>query len=102
MKIMHKTLADNRWQKLSFSEQMANIGSEFGRAVNLARLQDEENKEKAIFRLLELIDLTISFQRKKRNISEISRLREAVCDFFYGSNTYNIFSSSLNRYFLFF
>ena len=48
MKIMHKTLADNRWQKLSFSEQMANIGSEFGRAVNLARLQDEENKEKAI------------------------------------------------------
>jgi hypothetical protein len=33
MKFLHKNLAEGKWFKLSFIEQMANIGSEVERAI---------------------------------------------------------------------
>jgi len=34
MNIQHKELAAGRWNKLSFVEQMANVGSEVERTIN--------------------------------------------------------------------
>ena len=34
MTIQHTQLASGQWKKLSFSEQMANVGSEVGRALS--------------------------------------------------------------------
>jgi hypothetical protein len=44
---IHKSLASGRWQKLTFPEQMANIGSEVGRAIQWGKktIQSLEKKQ---------------------------------------------------------
>lgn len=102
MKIIHKSLASGRWHKMSLSEQLANIGSEFNRALHWKDKNDKESEEKSFDRLLELIDLTISDRRWKNRISEILRLREVICDFFMNQNSYNTNPAVLENYFLLF
>ncbi|MCM8756543.1 MAG: hypothetical protein NC817_00710 [Candidatus Omnitrophica bacterium] len=90
----------NRWEKLSFLEQIANIGSEIMKAFNWRRGDNSNYAERAFFRALELIDLTLkntsSFSRKK----EIARLREALIDFFLGNNEFNSTENFFFHYFL--
>ena len=90
--MIHKDLAI-RWQKMSLSEQMGNIGSEFHRT-----LKDKE----AVWRLLELLDLTISDKHHRNKLTELTRLREAICDYFLGNNQYKINPQNLEDYFLYF
>lgn len=80
MDIQHQSLASGRWQEMSLAEQLANVGSEFGRAVNW-RLKNQPNFfEKAFVRMLELLDLTIADQRwHNHRLQELTRLREEVC-----------------------
>ena len=85
-----------KWNKMSFANQMGNIGSEFSRIVYWQELGDKEKKENALWRTLELIDLTM-VQRKSR---EIFRLREVVCDLFLDKNIYKVSVNSLKNYFL--
>ena len=91
-----------KWFQLSLSEQMANIGSEVMRAVKWHQKGEKEHEEKAIERALELFDLTLSDKRWKNRAKEIARMREVVCDFFYGGNQYRSDSVSLDNYFLHF
>jgi len=102
MTITSKNLDVARWQKLSLSKQLANIGSEVSRALGLKEKGDKENTEKSLFRVLELIDLTISDQRWEGRRNEIFRLREVVCDIIFGNNIYKTDPKSLKGYFLFF
>jgi hypothetical protein len=44
MNYQHKELAAGRWKELSFIEQMANIGSEIERALELLGLTIEDEK----------------------------------------------------------
>ncbi|KPJ55267.1 hypothetical protein AMJ47_00070 [Parcubacteria bacterium DG_72] len=85
-----------KWKKLSFAEQMGNIGSEFFRMVNLKQKGDVENSKDSFLRFLDLIDLTIT---QRKNV-ELLRLREVVCDLFLGENIYRVSIGSLKRYFL--
>jgi len=94
----HKELADGRWAKLSFFEQMANIGSEVERAISWKNKGNKEISEKAIERGLELIDLTIMDQTKNR-VREIARTREALVDYFYYNNEYGSTDDLWHRYF---
>ena len=91
-----------KWQKFSLNQQLANIGSEVSRAISLREKGDKENMEKSVFRALELIDLTISDKRWRGRLSEIFRLREVICDIFFGENTYKTKPEFLKNYFLFF
>ena len=91
-----------KWFQLSLAEQMANIGSEIIRAIKWHDKGDKEHKEKALERALELFDLTLSDKKWKNRAKEIARVREVVCDFFYGGNKYQSNASSLDRYFLHF
>ena len=95
-------MAPEKWQKLSLAEQMGNIGSEVNRVIYLEKADDKNNKEKALGRVLELIDLTISDKRWKGRLFEICRLREVICDLFLGNNTYRVSPKFLKDYFLFF
>ena len=99
-KAIHKNLASGKWFKMSLSEQLANIGSEFNRTLHWQDKKNKENKEKSFNRLLELIDLTISDKRWQKRTFEILRLREVICDFFIGKNTYNSFPRYFKDYFL--
>ncbi len=57
--IQHKQLASGGWQRFSFIEQMANIGSEVERALNWRAKKNAAYAQKAFERALELIDLTL-------------------------------------------
>lgn len=91
-----------KWFKLSLCEQMANIGSEIIRAFKWHQKNEKRHLEKAIERALELFDLTLSDKRWKNRAKEIARMREVICDFFYGGNQYSSSPLSLDNYFLHF
>ena len=102
--IYHKDLAEStRWQEMPFAEQMANVGSEVFRASKWKEKGKTERALSAADRALELLDFTIlAAQNNHRSMKELTRLREVLCDFFYGQNQYDSSQDSLNRYFNFF
>ncbi len=82
--MQHKNLSANRWSDLSFTEQMANIGSEVYRTSSWLAKNNDEYSTKAFERALELIDLTIECAQEKREnaLKELTRLREHFCKIF--------------------
>lgn len=101
-KYIHNELASGRWFELSFEEQMANIGAEIGRALSWRAKGDMTISQNALERGLELFDLTISDIRWKHRLKEITRMREVVCDYFYGNNQYQATPESIDKYFYYF
>jgi hypothetical protein len=78
--VYHKQLAAGGWKKLSFEEQMANIGSEVGRAIRGFRKEDEKYFQLAFEKALELFDLTLEDDRwRGSRRKEIVRSREVFC-----------------------
>lgn len=94
----HKDLAAGRWQTLTLMEQLGNIGSEIGRARNWHG-KDEELFRDAVFRALELLDLTITDPRWKGRLKEMLRTREVICDAFADRKEYASTWEGLERYF---
>ncbi len=99
--IRHKGLAEgSQWQQMPFAQQMANVGSEVFRAGKWKAKGREDRAQSASDRALELLDFTISAaQASKAGLRELLRLRELLCDYFYGDNLYGSTPESLNRYF---
>jgi hypothetical protein len=97
---LHAGLAAGRWGELSLMEQLANIGSEVGRASRAKAASNDERLANAMDRCLELFDLTIADDRWRFRRREITRAREVVCDFLVGDNAYGSSPDSLERYFL--
>jgi len=88
MSVQHKELASGRWAEMSLAEQMANIGSEVSRALNWEKKGKEDLSQRAFNRLLELIDMTVSSVKKYPKLKELLRVREALVDFFSGTNQF--------------
>ncbi len=100
MSQQHKELAAGRWNQLSFLEQMANIGSEVERALNWMAKKNPDYSRRAFERALGLIDLTLDSVTGAARFKELTRVREAVVDFFSGSNQFRSTATSWRRYFL--
>jgi hypothetical protein len=97
----HRDLAAGRWFDLSIAEQLGHIGSEVSRAVRWAP-RNPEIARGAVFRALELFDLTLDDPRHRQSVArlrEIARAREIVADFFVGPNAYGSTGPSLQKYF---
>jgi hypothetical protein len=99
MNFQHKELAQGRWQQLPFLEQMANIGSEVERALNWKARNNAEYARKAFERALELLELTIDGARHKPCLRELTRVREALLDFFFGENEFKATGEQWKKYF---
>jgi len=97
---LHVGLAAGRWQELTLLEQLANIGSEVGRATRARSLGNEQRFANALDRCLELFDLTLADDRWHHRRREIARAREIVCDFLVGDNDARSTAESLDAYFL--
>jgi hypothetical protein len=97
---LHADLAAGRWHQLSLVEQLANVGSEVGRAARAKSSGNESRFRPALDRCLELFDLTLGDERWRGRRREIARAREIVCDFLVGDNVYGSSVESLDRYFL--
>lgn len=99
MALQHTGLAAGRWQTMPLVEQLANVGSEVGRAHRWQG-KDPQQCEKAFVRALELLDLTISDGRWAGRRKELTRVREFLCDAMHGGQLYGSDLASLDRYFL--
>jgi hypothetical protein len=97
---LHAGLAAGRWHELSLLEQLANIGSEVGRASRAKAAGNEDRLANALDRCLELFDLTLADDRWRHRRREIARAREIVCDFLVGENDARSTAESLDAYFL--
>jgi hypothetical protein len=95
---LHQDLAAGRWHELSLMEQLANIGSEVGRAARARSARNERRMEAALDRALELFDLTIADERWRYRLREITRARELVCDYLIGDNAYGSSPESLEAW----
>lgn len=102
MSYQHKDLASGRWGQLSFLEQMANIGSEVERALNWQARDNVAYTQKAFERVLELVDLTLDSATSPARFKELARVREAIADYFVGTNQFKSTAESWRRYFLHF
>ncbi len=97
---VHKGLAAGRWYRMSFAEQMANIGGEIQRALNWRAKGYSDRTLRSAERALELLDLTIQGAAGFPRLKELARVREATVDYFWGSNDFGSTEDSLSKYFL--
>ena len=100
MGYQHKDLASGRWERLSFLEQMANIGSEIERSLSWRSKNNAAYSQKAFERALELLDLTLDNVMDPAHFKELTRVREAITDYFVGTNQFKSTEISWRRYFL--
>ncbi|OGX50521.1 MAG: hypothetical protein A2306_07260 [Omnitrophica WOR_2 bacterium RIFOXYB2_FULL_38_16] len=99
MIVQHKDLSQERWSEMTICEQMANIGSEVGRALNWKKKNNEEYAQKALLRALELLSLTIGSVNTLPRYKELTRLKEAILDYFYGDNEFSSTEELWRKYF---
>ncbi len=100
MSYQHKELASGRWGRLSFMEQMANIGSEVVRALNWRSKNNTGYSRQAAERALELMDLTLENAKGFARLKEVARARETIVDYFFGVNEYRSTEAALRSYFI--
>jgi hypothetical protein len=67
-----------RWSQMTMYEQMGNIGSEVGRALAAKRRGDQQSMRGALYRGLDLFDVTAELWAKKKTLRtrELLRARE--------------------------
>lgn len=99
MSVLHTGLTDARWQSLALVEQLANVGSEVERAIKWARQDRADFSANALERGLELLELTIADPRHRQRLKELTRLREALLDYFVGPNEFGSSDLAWQRYF---
>jgi len=97
-KFLHGDSIEERWRRMTFAEQMGNIGSEVSRA-GLSQGKNDTRFNNAVARALELFDLTLSDPRWRGRLLEIGRAREVFCDAVLGGKEYDSDFSSLQSYF---
>ena len=102
MHSQHKKLADGGWGQLTLLEQLGNVGSEVGRALKAQEKGDEQQSQRCLDRALELLDLTIADPKHRKRLKELCRLREVICDYFFGENIFGSTSPLLENYFTYF
>ena len=75
--MIHKELANGKWQTLSFMFQMGNIASEVSR-ITMLRTINKERSTEAVRRAVELLDLTIQDPKNTKYLKELHHLREII------------------------
>jgi hypothetical protein len=95
----HQSLAQGRWAKLSFAQQMAHVGSEVFRTIKWKEKGNDEYSQKAGFRALELLSLTLRHAERYPKLKEVARVKEVFADYFYGDNQYHSTAEQWRKYF---
>ena len=99
MSALHADLTATRWQSLSLVEQLANVGSEVERSIKWSGQGRADFSLNAVYRGLELLEFTIADPRHRQRLRELTRLREALLDYFLGPNEFGSSDSAWHRYF---
>ena len=93
-----------RWSTFTLEEQLGNIGSEVGRAINARENGDEELMEGAINRALDLFLATFEVALKKKKdmhrIKEVLRARDEFMSLFYKDSFDMVEARKIESYFM--
>lgn len=95
----HRELAAGSWFRLTLIEQLANTGSEVERALRWLERGNAGYSRLALDRALELLALTIADARHRGRRRELTRLREALLDYFCADNRFGSSAALWRRYF---
>ena len=98
--IFHKDLTPEKWFKLSLFQQLANVGSDVIRAIQWHHKNRTEDSTCAMYRALELLDLTIADPKHRKRLKELLRAREALVDYFFYDNEYQSTDALWHNYFM--
>lgn len=86
---IHKDLTPERWFKFSLFEQLANVGMDIERTIQWKKNGNQEYSQQAFERAMELLDLTIADTKNQKGTrKELTRVREALKDYFVFDNEY--------------
>jgi len=97
---IHHELASGRWHAMTLANQVANVGSEYERALRWKGQGNAEYFEGALARMLELLDLTIEDPRwSNRRLRKLRRLREIICGELFSEVRQYSNSRDLRKYF---
>ena len=98
MAVLHQKLAQGEWQKLSFYQQLGNIGAEISRARGWWEKGDELGRERALERALELITLTLSQNLGAPRFKELSRFKEVIIGLNSNADNYQVSFKDLENF----
>ena len=89
-----------RWAQMTIYEQLGNVSSEVGRAINATRAGKERRAQGAIDRAVDLLDATIEVlvQQKSPRVKEVLRAREEFLRLFF-DGTFDEDADNIARYF---
>ena len=91
-----------RWAQLTFYEQMGNIGSEVGRSIIAHRNGNNERKNRAIDRAIDLfsatVEVTVGTSYAYR-LKEVLRARDEYLRLFF-DGTFDHDADNIERYFM--
>lgn len=87
-----------RWQNLTFDQQLGNIASELSRAIKFKNQNDVSHMNSSLLRLIELLDLTIDDRKNRLRLRELCRFREVVSDWYCQTHIYDVDPESLQKY----
>ena len=99
MSLQHKKLASGDWNILTLIEQMANVGSEVERTISWKNKGNKKYSKMAFIRALELLDLTITCNKNRKGLKELTRVREALVDYFESDNQFSSSDKLWQKYF---
>ena len=99
MSYRHKELAAGRWFTLTLLDQMANVGSEVERTISWRERGDAAHSTSALERALELMELTIDDPKNRKRLKELTRVREALLDYFCADNQFGSSDKLWRNYF---
>ena len=99
MSVQHRELAAGRWFELGLVEQLANVGSEVERAIGWRDRGNSAYSIRAVERALELLFLTIADPGNRHRLKELTRLKEALADYFYSGNRFGSSDALWRKYF---
>ena len=91
-------ISQHRWQNLTFYQQLGNVASELSRAIKFKDHDDIEHMNSSLWRLLELLELTIDDRKNKSRLRELCRFREVLCDWYCQTRLYDVDPESLKNY----
>jgi len=87
-----------RWENMNFYQQIGNIASELGRAIKFKDQNDIEHMNASLWRLLELLDLTIDDKGNASRRRELCRFKEVLGDWYSQTKSYDVSPESLMSY----
>ncbi len=87
------------WFAMPIHEQLANVGSEVGRAISWKNRGNEQRKEGFCKKAIDFLELIKTDPKNKHRIGELNFCIEELRDYFLGNNMYDATDEMIMKYY---